>query len=216
VEYGKTTSYGNLTPLDPTLDANHRVTLTNLEPVTTYHFRVRSTAPEAPSEAVSGNYTFTTSTRPQRVLRIYLQMESKSTNQNNYTVYLWERDSSWSTVFTPNADGSYPVSLANFPLTSGKHDFLLKGYQHLQVKRDLTLEETKLEYSLNFGTLPAGDIAPRGSPDNYVNVMDYSVLVSEWNLVGPQYSIGDFNSDLYVNSIDYSIMVNNFNREGDW
>jgi hypothetical protein len=217
VEYGETTDYKSITFLGVALDIHHRVILEGLNPETTYHFRVKSTAPDAPSEAVSEDSTFTTTARPEKILRVYLQMEGKKTNQNNYPVRLLERDSSWQTVFIPHSDGSYPVSLAGFPLTSGRHDFLLQGYQHLQVKKDLEFEEGKLEYSLNFGTLSAGDIAPKDDPDNYVNVIDYSVLISEWNISDtPDYSIADFNSDLFVNSIDYSIMVNNFNKEGDW
>ena len=42
VEYGLTTSYGSLTPLDPTLVTAHSVALTGLAPSTTYNYRVRS------------------------------------------------------------------------------------------------------------------------------------------------------------------------------
>jgi len=59
VEYGLTTDYGNMTPLDENLVVVHSVTITGLEPATTYHYRVRSSAPGVP-EAVSQDYTFTT------------------------------------------------------------------------------------------------------------------------------------------------------------
>jgi fibronectin type 3 domain-containing protein len=42
VEYGTTTSYGSMTPLDSTLVTNHSQTLTNLNPGTTYNYRIRS------------------------------------------------------------------------------------------------------------------------------------------------------------------------------
>jgi hypothetical protein len=42
VEYGKTAVYGLTTPLDETLHFIHSVTLTDLEPDTAYHFKVRS------------------------------------------------------------------------------------------------------------------------------------------------------------------------------
>ena len=59
VEYGTTTSYGSTTPLDSTLVVSHAQTLTNLNPGTTYHYRIRSTDAGGSSH-VSGNFTFTT------------------------------------------------------------------------------------------------------------------------------------------------------------
>ncbi|HXK88055.1 MAG TPA: family 10 glycosylhydrolase [Phycisphaerae bacterium] len=58
VEYGLTTAYGTLTPLDSNLVTNHSVTLTNLQPATTYHYRVIST--NAYGNRTSGDFTFTT------------------------------------------------------------------------------------------------------------------------------------------------------------
>ena len=216
VEYGTTTAYGSETPLDETLVTEHQITLGSLTPDTTYHFRVKSTAPDAPREAVSEDYEFTTSGKPSRVLNIKLQMEGKKGNQNNYPVRIFARDTSWQVIFTPNANGSYPLPLDDFPEdTTGRVDFLLKGYQHLQVKRTVEIKKEEFGFPADFGILPAGDIGPIENPDNYVNVMDYSVLVSEWNLETSRVSIADFNSDNFVNSLDYSIMVGNFNKEGD-
>lgn len=58
VEYGLTTAYGSATG-DPTLVLNHAISLTDLMPNTTYHYRVHSTD-AAGNPAVSGDYTFTT------------------------------------------------------------------------------------------------------------------------------------------------------------
>jgi hypothetical protein len=59
VIYGTTTSYGLSTSPDPTLSLSHSQTLTNLQPETTYHFRVRS-RDEGGSVAQSADLTFTT------------------------------------------------------------------------------------------------------------------------------------------------------------
>jgi hypothetical protein len=59
VEYGTTTSYGSMTILDNTRVASHSQTLTNLQPATTYQYRVRS-KDEGGSNVVSSNFTFTT------------------------------------------------------------------------------------------------------------------------------------------------------------
>jgi len=63
VEYGQTTAYGLVTPLDEELVTTHTVTLTGLDPATTYHFRVKS-KDAAGNLAVSDDYTFTTRARP--------------------------------------------------------------------------------------------------------------------------------------------------------
>jgi len=59
VEYGLTTSYGDLTPLDETLVTSHSVTQTGLERKTTYHYRVRS-KDAAGNEAISEDETVKT------------------------------------------------------------------------------------------------------------------------------------------------------------
>ncbi len=59
VEYGLTTGYGQLTPLDSALLTNHSVTLSGLTEATLYHFRVRSTD-GANNPASSADQTFTT------------------------------------------------------------------------------------------------------------------------------------------------------------
>ncbi|MBA7715755.1 hypothetical protein ES703_124813 [subsurface metagenome] len=61
VEYGTTSAYGDTTLLNEELDTNHSVTITELEPETSYHFRIKS-ADEAGNEALSGDDNFTTKT----------------------------------------------------------------------------------------------------------------------------------------------------------
>ncbi|NLE59989.1 MAG: family 10 glycosylhydrolase, partial [Planctomycetes bacterium] len=63
VEYGLTTSYGNLTPLDSTPVTSHSVALSGLNATTLYHYRVIST--NANGTSTSDDYTFTTSGPPQ-------------------------------------------------------------------------------------------------------------------------------------------------------
>ena len=59
VEYGTTAAYGNVTTLHSTRVVDHSQTLTNLQPATTYQFRIRS-QDEGGSTVVSSNFTFTT------------------------------------------------------------------------------------------------------------------------------------------------------------
>ncbi len=60
VEYGLTTSYGNSSSFDTTFVTTHSVQISGLSSFTSYDFRVRS-QDQSGNEAVSGNYTFTTS-----------------------------------------------------------------------------------------------------------------------------------------------------------
>ena len=59
VEYGTTTSYGNLSSLNPTLQTSHNELLSGLLQYTTYHYRVLS-RDAAGNRNKSGDYTFTT------------------------------------------------------------------------------------------------------------------------------------------------------------
>ncbi len=59
VEYGLTTSYGSLTPLDATLVTSHTVSLSGLATNTAYHYRVRSKDAFG-NESLGADKTFTT------------------------------------------------------------------------------------------------------------------------------------------------------------
>lgn len=66
VEYGLTTLYGSMTPIDANLVTSHSVVLTGLTPGTTYHYRVKSTDVLG-HPAQSGDNTLATSTSPLAV-----------------------------------------------------------------------------------------------------------------------------------------------------
>jgi len=63
MEYGNTTEYGMITPLDENLVTNHSVTLSGLEDWRLYHFRVRA-KDGAGNEAISEDHNFTASHHP--------------------------------------------------------------------------------------------------------------------------------------------------------
>jgi chitodextrinase len=63
VEYGITTSYGSLSPVNATLKTSHSITLSSLSPSTTYNYRVRS-RDAAGNLALSLNRAFTTQSLP--------------------------------------------------------------------------------------------------------------------------------------------------------
>lgn len=59
IDYGTTAAYGSQTALNSTLTTSHSLVVSGLQPATLYHYRVRS-ADAAGNTAVSGDYTFTT------------------------------------------------------------------------------------------------------------------------------------------------------------
>ncbi len=59
VEYGTTAGYGNITPLDTNLALTHSVVISNLEPNTLYHYRIK-TSDEIGNQTVGQDETFTT------------------------------------------------------------------------------------------------------------------------------------------------------------
>ncbi len=69
VEYGLDTNYGDATTLDPALETEHGVQLSNLEPSTTYHFRVLSRDASG-NLATSDDFTFTTLEEASWVQRV--------------------------------------------------------------------------------------------------------------------------------------------------
>ena len=71
VEYGKTTGYG-LAATSDELTTTHSITLTGLEPDTTYHYRVKS-QDKAGNEASSADDTFTTAA-PKSPYSLELQL----------------------------------------------------------------------------------------------------------------------------------------------
>ena len=58
VQYGTTTSYSSVTPLNSTLLTSHSMTLTGLTGSTIYHYRILSTNASG-TQTVSGDLTFT-------------------------------------------------------------------------------------------------------------------------------------------------------------
>jgi len=56
-----------------------------------------------------------------------------------------------------------------------------------------------------------GDIAPVGKLDNFINSLDWAVLVHYWTTAE---ITADLNCDGRVNALDASIMLNNFFKKG--
>lgn len=92
VEYGATTAYESITPVDTRLATDHVVALAGLRSGTVYHYRVRSTD-AAGNTAVSGDLTFTSALTPAASVSITSATWSSAKRELNVS----------GTVSNPNA-----------------------------------------------------------------------------------------------------------------
>ncbi len=119
VEYGLNTSYGNITTLDTTPVTVHSVSISGLTSFTTYDFRVRS-RDDAGNEAVSSNYSFTTSNVAPTItsfsgnptgglVPLLVEFSVTVSDPDGYVVtYDWDFD----------GDGNYDETTTGVPTTS--------------------------------------------------------------------------------------------------
>ncbi len=125
VEWGTDTSYGNSSPLDPTLVFSHSVIIGGLQPGITYHFRVHS-SDGVGNPGVSGDQMFTTAVTapPQTVTFDDLAGQDQVLNgQYPTSVIDWGTDA-W---FHSAPYGSFTTKSIGFNgpgLTSGIFTFL--------------------------------------------------------------------------------------------
>ncbi len=128
---------------------------------------------------------------------------------------------------TTNPAGSF-TGLVLTGVSPGNYDVTAKGWATLRIKKlnvSLVAGTNSIDFT-NAGTnkAKAGDVdltdrsgvgsAEKG--DNEINAADYSVLVGNYNLVGPMYDRYDL--DQYgggASAADYSLLVANYNLVGD-
>jgi uncharacterized lipoprotein YddW (UPF0748 family) len=119
VQYGLTTSYGNLSPLDSTPLTSHSVPLSGLTPGTTYHYRVISG--NANGTTTSGDYMFTTVGPP-----VISNVQATGITNNAATI-TWTTDQASSSQMEYGLTASYGSlsPLNSTPVTS--HSVALSG-----------------------------------------------------------------------------------------
>lgn len=107
-----------------------------------------------------------------------------------------------------DSSGSFTVS----GITPGDYEIAVKHPNTLQVVETITLAEGA--NTANFGELRVGD----ANDDNIVNGVDFSVLVTTFNVLAGDASFdarADFNADDIVDGVDFSLLVTNFNVAGE-
>ncbi|PWU18888.1 MAG: hypothetical protein C5B49_06500 [Bdellovibrio sp.] len=160
VEYGTTTSYGNLTPINSTLVTSHKVLLSGLKAKTTYYYRVRA-KDAAGNEAISGRNSFATTavvdTTPPSV----------PTNLSSSNIGVSSVTLSWSASTDNVAVTGYKIyrngtQIATTASTSYQDGGLLAQttYTYAVNAYDAAGNNSALSNSINVLTLPPDTIPP--------------------------------------------------------
>jgi IPT/TIG domain/Purple acid Phosphatase, N-terminal domain/Fibronectin type III domain len=156
VEYGTTTVYGAMTTLDSTRVTTHSQTLTNLQPATTYQFRVRS-QDEGGSSVVSSNFTFTTKsldTTPPNDVTNFTAIPSNGRVSLSWTN---PTDADFTGVMLRyRTDGTYPTSKSDGLLATNRTGVAGGGdyFDHLSLTNGVTYYYSAFTYdtTLNYSS----------------------------------------------------------------
>ena len=119
VDYGPSTAYGTSTPVDTTMTTSHSVSISGLQPGTTYHYRVRSKNGSSVA-AVSGDFVFTT--QPGPVISAVAHTQTQTTA--NVT---WTTDQSCDSQVDYGTTAAYGSSTALDTTLTVSHSQSLSG-----------------------------------------------------------------------------------------
>jgi hypothetical protein len=223
VDYGLTVSYGVGSVSVIEYVTFHSLDMINLLPDTTYHLQVYS-RDNAGNLAISGDYNFKTLSDEDLYLNLRAVPEKRLPSTGNNGTILQVKifqtgtaDLVLQATTSTDADGydSEGVSLEGitFPAT---FDFLIKGYSHLQHRKDGVVfnDGTELiDFSEELKVFEkAGDVNGANG-DNYVNGLDLSVLAN--NIYTDDYR-ADLNQDKIINGLEFAISVTNLFKWGDF
>jgi chitodextrinase len=124
VDFGKTGSYGK-TASARGFSVLHQLTLTNLDPTSTYHFRVSSKDPSGNGPSFSGDLTFTTGNTPDARPPTITNARAERVTATS-AVILWETDEPADGFLEYGPNSSRGASLAS-DIFSTDHQFILQG-----------------------------------------------------------------------------------------
>jgi hypothetical protein len=124
VEYGTTTAYGSVTPLNATLVASHTVSLSGLAGSTLYHYHVKSKDGSG-NPAVSADFTFTTAT-PDTTAPVLSAIQATAITRSGATI-LWSSDEPADSQVEYGTTTSYGSTTTLDPTLVTSHTVSLSG-----------------------------------------------------------------------------------------
>ena len=167
VEYGETADYGSATPLDESLVTSHSVSLSGLEPDTTYHYRVKSKDTSG-NEATSEDKSFTTLALPDTTLPVISEVIASDITETTATITWATDEPATSQVdYGETTDYGLTTTLDEELVTS--HSINLSGLEpntthHFRVKsKDMNGNES-VSSNHTFSTVPdnTSPVSPNG------------------------------------------------------
>ncbi|MDC4206521.1 MAG: fibronectin type III domain-containing protein [Candidatus Manganitrophus sp.] len=183
VEYGTTTAYGALSTLDATLGTGHTRTLNNLNPSTTYHFRVIS-KDAADNTALSGDHTFTTAATPDTTGPGLSQITAGDLRADRVAI-------SWGTDEPATTQVEYGTTAAYGNLTTlnatlmNSHSEILSGLQsetvyHYRVRSADAAGNLSVSDDQTFTTAALGDVTPPADVESFRAVPGVQNVTLDW------------------------------------
>jgi hypothetical protein len=166
IEYGASSSYGVLTPVEFCRDTAHVITLSGLTPNTTYHFRVRA-KDAAGKLAVSRDTTFTTLADLQPPLIANIAAAKVTATSATIT---WTTDEPATSQVEFGLDETYGRVSPIDPALLTQHEVVLANLAssqtfHARVKSTDVFGNTAVSPDFIFKTLPAVDRLAKISGD---------------------------------------------------
>ncbi|MBI5555038.1 MAG: fibronectin type III domain-containing protein, partial [Elusimicrobia bacterium] len=158
IDYGTTTSYGASTTLDSNLVTSHSVNLSGLTASTLYHYRVKS-KDAANKEAVSADYTFTTTSPPSYTLTVTSGTGGSVGKNPDQASYL----SGTSVTLTATASAGYTFSSWSGDLTGSTNPATVT----MNANKNITANFSALSYTLTINPATGGVVTKNPDKASY-------------------------------------------------
>ena len=203
VEYGTTTDYGSTTALDEELVTSHNVSLSSLEPDTTYHFRVKS-QDGVGNEAVATEVTFTTAAEADTTPPVISGVDVSDITESGATIS-WESDEPATSQVEYGATTDYGSSTLHEELVTS-HSVTLIGlepdtsYHFMARSKDASGNEGA-STDLSFGTLAEADTTPPVISGVVVSNITQSMAAIAWTTDDPATSQVEYGGSTSYGSV---------------
>ena len=185
VEYGPTTAYGALTPLNTTLLTSHSTNLTNLSAATTYNYRIIS-KDGAGNTSTSGNNTFTTAAQqPTDTTGPVLSAVNAQNLTSNGAGITWGTDEPATSEVEYGLTIQYGNSTGVNATLLNSHSENLAGLQpntlyHYRVKSADASGNLSVSADHSFTTNPPVDSVPPADVQNFTAVPGTQLVTLSW------------------------------------
>jgi hypothetical protein len=197
IEYGTSTSYGNLTPLNPSMLTSHILGLSGLTQGALCHYRVRSTD-AAGNTGISGDFTFTTLIPCSYLLSPSSVSVTAPTSTGSITIFApagctWTATSNAGWINITSGGSGSGNGILSYSVATNTSSFARSGSLTI-ADQSFTITQAKTGYDIN--------------GDGVVNVLDLQILANVILGVSGCPGSCDINIDGSVNVLDLQLLIN--------